>query len=183
VTGAVTVAAVLGAWLGTAAVAVSDGRLAFALGLSLTGLSLAGMALIAGNSVGASALLAGGLGAGLLRLRDAPAGWGMMPPGSTPRIILSFVTLAIGALVGISLTSGAGAPGRVAAVAVCGLALSRLLTGEARGVAATMASVLALTLGTIGGPAAQVAGAAVAVLLSAVSTDRPALAQPSGLDG
>jgi hypothetical protein len=175
--------AILVAWLGTATVAVSDGRRAFALGLTLTGLGLAGMQQLVGNSTGAAVLLAGGVGAGALRLRDGPAGWGVLPPGSSPRIILSLVTLAFGAFVGISLTTGPGAPGRVATVAVCALSFCRLLSAERQAVAGAVAPALSLALGTMGDSAAQAVGAAVAVVLSAVAAARPASTRPTDLAG
>ena len=65
-----TVAAILLAWLGAATVVVSDGRKAVSLGLALTGCGLGGLALLADSSSAAVVLLAGGLGAGALRLRD-----------------------------------------------------------------------------------------------------------------
>jgi hypothetical protein len=168
-TGALAVSATLVAWMGAAIVAVSDGRRGLALGLVLTGAGLAGVALLAGDPPSAVALLlSGGLGAGALRLRDGPSGWGILAPGSTPRIVLSLGALAAGAFVGISLTGVPGALGRVAPLAVCGLAVARLLSADRRVAAVAAASAMALALGTMGGLAAQAAGAAVAVALSAV---------------
>jgi len=167
-TGALGVSTTLLAWLGTAIVAVSDGRRGFALGLSLTGIGLAGVALLAGDPPAAVALLAsGGLGAAAFRLRDGPSGWGILPPGSTPRIILSLLALAAGAFVGVSLTGGPGALGRVAPLAVCGLGIARLVSADRRVAAVAAASAMSLGLGMMGGLAAQAAGAAVAVALSA----------------
>jgi hypothetical protein len=170
VIGVLTVAATTVAWLGAATVAVSDGRRGFALGLSLAGIGLAAVALLAGDTSGAGALLVGGVAAGGLRLREGPSGWGIMPPGSTPRIILSLVALAAGAFLGITLISGPGAPGRVAALTVSGLSLARLFTADQRVAAVAVACALALALGTMGGLTAQVAGAVVAIALSVVPT-------------
>jgi hypothetical protein len=169
-TSLLTVSAMLLAWLGAAAVIVSDGRRAIAFGLSLTGVGLAGLALLAGDSWGGVALLAGGLGAGALRLRDGTPGWRIMPLGSTPRIILSLVGLAAGALVGVYLVSGPDAPRRVAALAVCGLSLARLVTADRRAAGLGAACALSLALGTFGGLDAHAVGAAVAVALSALPT-------------
>jgi hypothetical protein len=167
-TGALSVSATLAAWMGAAIVAVSDGRRGLALGLLLTGVGLAGVEQLAGGPPVAVALLAsGGLGAAAFRLRDGPPGWGILPPGSTPRIILSLVALAAGAFVGISLTGAVGSLGRVAPLAVCGLAVARLLSADRRVAAVAAASAMSLALGTMGGLAAQAAGAAVAVALSA----------------
>jgi hypothetical protein len=168
-TGALGVLATLVAWMGAAIVAVSDGRRGLALGLVLTGVGLAGVALLAGDPPSAVALLAsGGLGAAAFRLREGPSGWGILLPGSTPRIVLSLGALAAGAFVGISLTGVPGALGRVAPLAVCGLAVARLLTADRRVAAVAAASAMSLALGTMGGLAAQAAGAVVAVALSAV---------------
>ena len=77
-----TVAAILLAWLGAATVVVSDGRKAVSLGLALTGCGLGGLALLADSSSAAVVLLAGGLGAGALRLREgAPGGGGQNAQG------------------------------------------------------------------------------------------------------
>jgi hypothetical protein len=177
VTDAVTVSATLLAWLGAALLTLSDGRRGIALGLSLTGVGLAVVVLLAGHPSGAGALLAGGLGAGALRLRQGAPGWAIMPPGSTPRIILSLVALAAGAFVGISLTTGPGAPGRVAALAVSGLSVARLFSADSLVAGVAAACALSLALGTTGGLGAQAAGAAVAVALSAMPVaERPAKA-------
>jgi len=185
VTAGLTVSATVLAWLGAAIVTLSDGRRGLALGLSLTGAGLAAAALLAGDSSGAGALLAGGVGAGALRLRQGPPGWAIMPPGSTPRIILSLVALAAGAFVGVSLTSGPGAPGRVAVLAVCGLSVARLLSADRRVAAVAAASALSLALGTTGGLVGQVAGAAVAVALGAmpVAESLTETHRPPGAEG
>src|SRR5207237_2805107 len=135
-----------------------------------TGSGLAGVALLAGGSSDAVALVAGGFGAGALRLRAGAPGWAVMPPGSTPRIILSLVALAAGALVGVYLISGPGAPGRVAAVAVGGLSVARLVSANGRVAGLGAACALSLALGATGGLTAGAVGAAVAVALSALST-------------
>lgn len=168
-TSVLTVSAALLAWLGAGMVAVSDGRRGFALGLCVTGTGLAIVALLAGDRWGAAVLLLGGIAAGALRLRDGPSGWRIMPPGSTPRIILSLAALAVGTLVGVYLTTGPGTPERVAAVAVCGLSVARLLTADRRAAAVAAAAGLSLALGTMGSLLGQAAGAAVAVALSALS--------------
>jgi hypothetical protein len=186
VTEAVAVAGALVAWLGAATIGVSDGRRGMALGLAMAAAGLAAATYPKGGLAAAVALVVGGLGAATLRLRAGPPGWAIMPPGSTPRIILGLMSLAAGGLVGIWLTTGPYVPARVAVLTVCVLSLARVWTAERRVGALASASALAMALGTIGGLGAVATGAAVAVVLAALPASErrvPDLSEPAEAGG
>jgi hypothetical protein len=160
--------AALAAWLGAAVVVLSDGRRGYALGLMLGALGLAGGKLAAGDTPASVSLAAGGLVAAALRLRDGEPGWGLLPPGSTPRILLSVVVLALAAFVSITLVGGQRPWLNLAPLACAALAGARLLGSPARAPAYAAAALMALGLGAMSGFAAAATGAAVAVALGAV---------------
>jgi hypothetical protein len=166
----VTIAAAFVAWLGAATIVLADGRRAFALGLALIATSFAALALVGGDILAAAALFAGGAIAAVLRLRSGSDGWGLMPPGSTPRLILAIVA-GFGALwIAASVTSGAGAPLRFATLAVLGLMGARLLEGRDPAVVLTAVAAMALAVAMATGLAATPAGPApyiVAALIAA----------------
>jgi hypothetical protein len=157
------------AWLGASLLSLSDGRRGQALGLGLVALALAAAVGAAGAPAPAAAAVAlGGLCSAALRLRGGEAGWGIMPPGSTPRLIASLVVLiAVGLVFGASINVPAGAV-RLAALVVALLSVGRLLTTDRRWAALGAAAALALALGALGGTATLLTGAAVAVALGAI---------------
>ncbi len=170
-----SVAAGIAAWLGASIVLLSDGRRGLALGLAVLGAGLAGVALDAGHAVEAVALAAGGLVAGALRLRDGPEGWRMVPPGSTPRLILSIATGLFALYIAAGVVGGDDAALRFAVLAVLSLLALRFLLGADAPAANTAASGVALTLGAgallvaRGAPeAACIIGALVAAGLQAI---------------
>src|SRR5207237_8346483 len=80
--------AAFAAWLGASLVVLGDGRRALAFGVFL---AAAGMTVIAWQSAGpvaAAAIATGGALAAVRRFGSGPAGWRIMPPGSTPRLVL-----------------------------------------------------------------------------------------------
>jgi hypothetical protein len=162
------------AWLGAAIVVVSEGRRGFALGLALAGIGLAGVSLAAGHSPSAAALAAGGVLAAGLRLRDGDPGWGVMPPGSTPRVILSIVVLALAAFVSVSLVGGRMPWLELAALACAGLGGGRLFGAPRRAPALAAAALMALGIGATSDFAAAATGAAVAAALGAIPGSGPA---------
>ncbi|HZU16998.1 MAG TPA: hypothetical protein VFD01_10445 [Candidatus Dormibacteraeota bacterium] len=158
------------AWLGVSLLSLADARRGLALGLVTTALGLALAAAASGRQPSAAAALAAGGAAGsLLRLRDGEPGWGLMRPGSTPRLVAALlVFLAAVLLVG----SGLGVPtgvARLGAIAVALLALLRLLTVERRSPALGSGAALALGLGALGGGTGLMAAAVAAVALGTLS--------------
>ena len=89
------------AWAGAALIVLSDGRRGLALGLALIAPGFAVLALVAGESLAAVAILLGGAFAAVQRLRTGPDVWGLMPSGSTSRLLLS---IAGGLLAGERVT-------------------------------------------------------------------------------
>src|SRR5207237_635534 len=85
----------------------------------------------------------------------ARPGWGILPPGSTPRVILCAVAGAACAWIGAGLISGAEAPARATLLAVIVLAAARLLTTHKREAALAAGSALALAVGDLGGLASK----------------------------
>ena len=78
---------------------------------------------------GAFLLLGGGISTVELA-RKGPQEWGLMPAGSTPRLILAVVGGILSLWVAASVTSGPGAALRFASVAVLALSAARLLQGQ-----------------------------------------------------
>ena len=139
-------AAAFVAWLGAAVIVLSDGRRGMALGLALVAAGLAGVAL---GSVGwpALLLLAGGWAAAALRLRSGAPQWGLMPSGSTPRLLLAVVAGFLSLWLAVSVSIGPGGPLRFASLAVLVLMGATAAQTEEPAVAATATAALALALG------------------------------------
>ena len=144
---ALTEALAFAAWLGAALVVLSDGRRGLALGLGLVGAALAGLAFATSHQPGGIALLAGGLVAAGLRLRGGPESWGLMEPGSTPRIILTVVTGLFSLWIAVTVATGDQASLRFAVLAVLGLGGARVLQAREQAASMTAISSLALALG------------------------------------
>ena len=143
-----TVAAAAAAWLGGSVVLLSDGRRGLAAGLAVLAAGVAALALLADHPVEAVAILAGGLVAAALRFRSGPAGWGVMPAGSTPRLILSIVSGLVALWLAAAVTGGGDGAGlRFSVVAVLTVLVLRVLLGADPAAAATAASGIALALG------------------------------------
>jgi hypothetical protein len=106
--------------------------------------------------------------AALLRLRDGSAGWGLLPPGSTPGIVASVAVLVASILLAGTVLQGPNSASTVAALAVALVSATRLLSTRSRQVALAVGSTLALALGAFGGLGDAVAGGLVALALSAI---------------
>jgi hypothetical protein len=163
------------AWIGVTLLTVSEARRGLAVGLALAALGLALAAAAAGQAPPAVAtLVAGGLVAAAMRLRGGPHGWGVLPPGSTPRLAAAIVVLLAAAVVdGSAIASPEGAA-RLAALVVSVLAVGTVLTARQPWSALGAGSALALGLGALGGPGGLVAGAAVAAGLGVIEGPEPA---------
>ena len=175
-----TEAAAFTAWLGAAIIVLSDGRRGLALGLGLMAVAFAALAWAGGDRLAAAATLAGGGVAAVLRLRSGIDGWGLMPPGSTPRLILVIVAGFLALWISASITTGAGAPLRFATLAVLGLTGARLLEGRDTAAVLTAVAGMALALAMAAGLAATAPGLApyVAAALIAAGTSVVRVVEP-----
>jgi hypothetical protein len=139
------------AWAGAALIVLADGRRGLALGVAL---AAAGLAVIAGldaGPVGAAMLALGGGIAAMRRLRTGTDGWAVMPPGSTPRLILCIATALVALWIALGITSGESGALRFAVLAVIGLAGARVLSSVDPNVQLTAVAVLALAVGCAAG--------------------------------
>jgi hypothetical protein len=149
-----TGAAAVVAWLGAALVVLSDGRRGLALGTALATLALALIVWPGAGPFGAAAVGVGGLAAAARGLMVGPEGWGIMPPGSTPRFILCVAGGLFALWIGLGITSGHSSALRFAILAVAGLSGARVLLGEAPAVLLTSVALLALAIAAAAGLAA-----------------------------
>jgi hypothetical protein len=167
--------AAFGAWLGAALIVLSDGRRGQVLGLALISVSFTALAWFEGERLAAMALLIGGAGAAALRLRTGPDSWGLMPSGSTSRLILSIGGGLLALWIATTVMTGPGEQLRFAAISVVGLMAARVLTDtETNGVLAALAA-LALAVGVAAGmadigigPSPYIAAALLAIAVSVV---------------
>jgi hypothetical protein len=142
----VTIAAAIVAWAGAAVITLADGRRGLAVGIAVVALGFGALAIANGGWLGGVALIAGGAVSAIQLARTGSKDWGLMPPGSTPRMILAVVAAILSLWVAASVTTGPGAPLRFASVAVLGLMAARLLQAQAASPVLTAAAALAIAL-------------------------------------
>jgi hypothetical protein len=152
------------AWLGADLVVLADGRRGLALGLAFLTISFAILAWPAGMAVGSVAIGVGGLFAALQCWRSGPQEWGIMPAGSTPRLILCIGSGLLAFWLAASVTTGPDASLRFAVLVVPGLMGARILMS--RDVPVVLAGIagLALALAAGAGIAAGSSGPVPAIV-------------------
>jgi hypothetical protein len=178
----VTEVAAFGAWLGAALIILSDGRRGQVLGLALITVSFTVLAWVGGERLATVALLIGGAGAVAQRLRTGRDAWGMMPSGSTPRLVLSIGGGLLALWIANTVMTGPGEQLRFAAIAVLGLMAARVITDtETNGVLTALAA-LALAVGVAAGMADVGIGASpyIAAALVALAVSVVRVAEPNG---
>jgi hypothetical protein len=159
------------AWLGAAVLVLSDARRGLAVGLLVAVVGLAVIRAAEGDAVDAGILLVFGLLASVIGLRRNPRrGWGLLPPGSTPRIVFSLVVGGLALWLGLGVLDTPGdPPARAAAVIVMALGAGRLLSVRDPRAALAGASLIALGAGTIGALATTDATGALIGSIAAVA--------------
>jgi hypothetical protein len=158
------------AWLGAAIIVLADGRRGLALGLAMITVGFTALTWAGGEALGAAALFAGGAVASVQGLRPGGGeGWGLMPPGSTPRLVLCVAVGLVALWLGASVTFGPGAPVRFAGLAVLGLMGARALASSDTAIVSAAVAGLALVVAeatamaaTSPGPYPYIVGALVA---------------------
>jgi hypothetical protein len=156
----VTAAAGFAAWVGAAVIVLADGRRGLAAGVGLVALGFTVLAWTNGLWLEGAILLVGGAVGAFELVRTGPKEWGLMPPGSTPRLILAVVAGILSLWVAASVTTGPGASLRFASLAVLGLMAGRLLQTQNATAVLTAAAGLALALAGASGLAPNGAGLA-----------------------
>jgi hypothetical protein len=156
----VTVAGALAAWAGASVIVLADGRRGLAGGIGLVSIGFTVLAWTNGLWLEGAMLLAGGAVSMFELVRAGRQEWGLMPPGSTPRLILAVVGGILSLWVAASVTTGPGASLRFASLAVLGLMAGRLLQGQSTVAVLTAAAGLALALAGASGLAPNGAGLA-----------------------
>ena len=139
------------AWLGASVVVLSDGRRGLALGAALSTLAMAAIVLSNAGPVAAIAVGVGGLAAAARRLTVGVAGWGIMPPGSTPRFILCVAGGLLASWIALGVTSGHSSALRFAVITVAGLSGARVLSSDESSVLLTSVALLALAVAAASG--------------------------------
>ena len=141
-----TAVAAFAAWLGAAMIVLADGRRGLAVGIGLVAVGFTAIALAAGAWAGGAFLIIGGAVAVIALLQAGPQDWGIMPAGSTPRLILTVAGGILSLWMAASVTSGPGASLRFASLAVLGLMAGRLLQSKTAVPSLTGAAGLAIAL-------------------------------------
>jgi len=138
--------AALSAWLGASLIVLSERGRGIA---AAVGFATVGLAVIAWQSTGfvpALAIFVGGAVVALQYQRSDDRTWGIMPAGSTPRLILCVATGLVALWIAASVTLGPGVAQRFAVLVVVGLNTGRILTTHQIQVVMAAAAVLALAV-------------------------------------
>ncbi|MHB8613745.1 MAG: hypothetical protein ACYDAL_15185 [Candidatus Dormibacteraceae bacterium] len=151
-------------WLGASTIVLADGRRGHATGLALIAVGLAVLAWPAGMAFGAVAIAAGGLVGAVRYWGSGTSTWGIMPAGSTPRLVMCIAAGLLALWLALSVTTGPDASLRFAVLVVLGLMGGRILmTKEAASVVPAIAA-FALALGAAPGLAAGSSGPVPAIV-------------------
>jgi hypothetical protein len=135
------------AWAGASLVVLADGRRGLALGMVFASAGLAALAFMSAGGLAAAAIATGGAIAAAGRLRSGVPGWQVMPPGSTPRVVLCAATGLVALWIAFTITTGPGAGLRFTALAALALATARILWSADPAAQLTAVGVLALAAG------------------------------------
>lgn len=175
----IEVAAAFLVWLGAALVVLADGRRGLALGLALLSAGFAVLEWASGQPVGAVAIFTGGL-VGSARCWRSGATWGLMPAGSTPRLLLCVASALVALWVAAAVTTGPGAQLRFAVLVALGLMGARILASRENAVVLTSVACIALALAvapsldaTSPGPAPAIIGGLIAAGVMFLPAGRP----------
>jgi hypothetical protein len=133
-------------WLGASLVVVADGRRALAAGIALSALGLAVLAFVTAGIVAAAAIAGGGAIAAARRFVSGPAGWEILAPGSTPRLVLCVATALVAFWVADAVTSGPVASLRFASLAAITLSAARVLSTSQQAAQLSAVAVVALSV-------------------------------------
>ena len=164
------------AWLGAAVIVLADGRRGLAAGLAVLTAAAAAITWADGQPGGAILLVAGGLVGAALRFTIGPDGWGVMQPGSTPRLLLTVVVALVVLWLTLAVTTGDTAGFRFAALAALLLLGARLLEAAEPTALLTAMAGVALVLGIVARDG--IAHYAVAALVTAGVSAMPIPAAP-----
>ena len=159
-----------GAWLGAALVVLSDARRGLALGVALAAASIAAVVWSTSGAAEAAIIAVGGGAAAARRLMVGRDGWGVMPPGSTPRLILCIGAGLLALWIGLGVTGGHSAALRFAVLVVLGLAGARVLASDDSAAQLAAVALIALAIAAASGLGPEPPGAApyvVAALMAA----------------
>jgi hypothetical protein len=163
-------------WLGGALITLSHGRRGLALGQLVLGAGLSATAYATGHETGSALLAAATAVVAGLRLLDADPGWGVIPRGSTPRLVLCLVTLVAVLLLATSIRGFTVTLMTTLFGAI--LTATRVLGADRPAVALAALSGLALSLAAMADTGVVVAGAIIAALLAAYSATLAASGAP-----
>ena len=144
---AVAVMAALCAWLGASLIVLGDGSRGVAVGIGLATLGLAAIAFGSNGAVAALAILAAGAVVAFQQVSSGDGTWGIMPAGSTPRLVLCVAFGLLAWWFAASVSLGPGVAHRFVVVVVLGLTAARILTSQQPLVVIAAAAVLALAVG------------------------------------
>lgn len=133
-------------WLGASLVVVSDGRRGLAAGIALAAAGLATFAFLTSGPLAAAALALGGAIAALRRYLTGQPGWAILPPGSTPRLVLCLATALIAFWIAAGISSGAYASLRFGVIVSAVLSAARVLFTSEQTVILSAVAVLALSV-------------------------------------
>jgi len=187
----IEVGAALVVWLGAALIVLADARRGLALGLAVVTIGFAVLAWESGQPIGAIALVVGGLTGALRGWTRGPATWGLMPPGSTPRLVLCVAAGLLSLWIAASVTTTPGGPLLFAVLVVLGLMAARVLSGGDKDVdltaiacsALALASSPALASSIPTGPVPYIFGALIAAAVVVAPATLPQGSARAGKDG
>jgi hypothetical protein len=139
------------AWLGASLLVLADGRRGLALGLAVLTIAFTVFAVATSLPVGAAVVAAGGGIAAWQCWRSPAARWGIMPAGSTPRLVLCIGSGLLGLWIAAAVTGGPGGALRFGTLLVLGLIGVRVLSSRELHVVLAGIAGLALALGAAPG--------------------------------
>lgn len=137
-------------WLGASLVVVADGRRGLAAGIALSTLGLAVLALITVGAGAAAAIAVGGAVAAGRRSVSGPAGWEILAPGSTPRLVLCIAAALIAFWVADAVTTGPVASLRFAVITGIALSAVRVLSTSEPSAQLSAVAIVALCVACAG---------------------------------